>query len=55
MPPRGVGTLSQTSMPYTKKARKFFGMCSNPKSRKKAKKKCPPARTAKKLLRHGKK
>lgn len=42
-------------MPMTKKAKRFMGMCANPKSRKKARGKCPSIKTAKKLLKHAKK
>jgi hypothetical protein len=39
-------------MPYSDKAKRFLGMCSNPKSRKKVRGKCPPQKTARRLLKH---
>jgi len=36
-------------MPYTEKAKHFFGLCSSPEGRSKARGKCPPMAEAKKL------
>ena len=38
-------------MPYTDKAKRFIAICANAPG--KAKKKCMPKATAKKMLRHG--
>lgn len=40
-------------MPYSKKANRFFRLCSSTSGRKKARGKCPPKKTAKKLAKHG--
>ena len=39
-------------MPYTRKQKALFRMCSTDKGRKKARVKCPPKKTARKLLKH---
>ena len=36
-------------MPYTAAAKAFFGLCSSPKGRSKARSKCPPMDEARKL------
>lgn len=36
-------------MPYTAKAKRFFGLCSSARGRRKARGKCPPMGEAKKL------
>lgn len=38
-------------MPYSEKAHRFFAMCAHTPA--KAKKDCPPKKTAKKLMQHG--